>query len=54
MISSHRQLEFKTLKEDVDTFNRQVSMDSKEYEKLTEKNGKSLALIPFLYNTLAV
>ncbi|XP_060560310.1 coiled-coil domain-containing protein 146-like [Ruditapes philippinarum] len=32
-----RQLEVKTLKEDLDTSNRQVSMDSKEYEKLTEK-----------------
>ena len=32
-----RQLEVKTLKEDLDTSSRQVSLDSKEYEKLTEK-----------------
>ncbi|KAL4226619.1 hypothetical protein ACF0H5_014602 [Mactra antiquata] len=32
-----RQLEVKTLKEDLETSNRQVSKDSKDYEKLTEK-----------------
>ena len=32
-----RQLEGKTLKEDLETSARQVAMDRKEYEKLTEK-----------------
>lgn len=32
-----RQLEVKTLKEDLETSNRQVGKDTKDHEKLTEK-----------------